>query len=301
MTRRHWRCWMCWRCWCFLASALVSLWSEDNEHLVPFHPRSCFDLADVRQVLFEFFQDARAQFTVRHLAAAKPDCSFHFVAVLQPLARVFHAVVVVVIVRSRSKLHFLDSDRDLLLLRLVCLLLGFVLVLSKIDDPANRRIGVRSNFDQIQTFVTGSTNGIAHIHDAQLFSFLANHAYLRYANSLVDSNRRRTPVIRTLTATAKACSYCCTSWVCKLLVKARVSTNVRAISLNSSSDIEPMSPRARSRTASARCSISRSPSTSMNGTFCNCALRIFAPILSPRKFVSTLKPPSRSSGATSSA
>ena len=50
-------------------------------------------------------------------------------------------------------------------------------------------------------------HGIAHVHHAQLFSFLTNHAHLRHANSLVDTNRRHAPVIRTLTATSKACSY----------------------------------------------------------------------------------------------
>ena len=131
----------------------------------------------------------RAELTVRHLTAAKPDRGFYFIAVRQPLSRALHPVLVIVIVGTRAKLHFVDGDRDLLLLRLVCLLLRFVLVFSKVDDPANRGIGVRSNLDEIQTFLAGSTDGIAHIHHAELFSFLANHAYFRYANSLVNANR----------------------------------------------------------------------------------------------------------------
>src|SRR4029079_6294172 len=117
--------------------------------------------------------------------------SFHFVALLQPLARMFHAVVIVVVVGSRAKLGFLNSDTDLFLLGLVRLLLRFVLVFSKVDNPANWRIGVRSNFDQVQTFITGGTNGITHVHHAQLFSFLANHAYFWYANSFINSDRRQ--------------------------------------------------------------------------------------------------------------
>src|ERR1700752_98307 len=123
----------------------------------------------------------------------------------------FHAVVVIVIVGSWSKLNFLDRDRYLLLLCLVCLLLCFVLILSEINDPANGRIGIRRDLDQVQPLLPGGAHGIAHIHYAQLFSFLTNHAYLRDANSLVNTNRRSTPIIRTLTATSKACSYCCTS------------------------------------------------------------------------------------------
>src|ERR1041384_2246891 len=122
-----------------------------------------------------------------------------------------HAILVIVIVGSRSKLNFLDRDRYLLLLGFVCLLLRFVLILSEIDDPANRGIGVRSDLDEIEPLLPGAAHGIAHIHHAQLFSFIPDHAYLRHANSLVNANRRHTPVIRTLTATSKACSYCCTS------------------------------------------------------------------------------------------
>src|SRR5215216_777539 len=122
-----------------------------------------------------------------------------------------HAVFVIVIVGSRSKLNFLDRDRYLLLLGFVCLLLRFVLIFSEIDNPANRGIGVRSDLDQIEPLLPGGAHCIAHIHDAQLLSFLPNYAHLRHANSLVYANRRHTPVIRTLTATSKACSYCCTS------------------------------------------------------------------------------------------
>src|ERR1044071_3100629 len=55
----------------FFCSALVSLRSKDDEHLVPFHPWSCFDLAYIHEILLEFLQNPRTQFTVRHLASAK--------------------------------------------------------------------------------------------------------------------------------------------------------------------------------------------------------------------------------------
>src|ERR1051325_8725478 len=185
----------------------MSLRTEDDEHLVPFHPWSCFNFTDVREIVFQSFQNPRSELTMRHLAAAKPDRGAHFVAILQPLARMLHAIFVIVIVGSRSKLNFLDRDRHLLLLRFVCLLLRFVLVLSEIDDATNRRIGVGRNLDEVQPFLTRCTHGIAHVHHAQLLSFLPNHAHFGHANSLVDPNRRHAPVVRTLTATSKACSY----------------------------------------------------------------------------------------------
>src|ERR1043165_3368917 len=74
-----------------------------------------------------------------------------------------HAVFVVVIVCSRSKLNFLDRDRHLFLLRFVCLLLRFVLIFSEIDDATNRRIGVGRNLDEVQSFLTGGAHCVAHI------------------------------------------------------------------------------------------------------------------------------------------
>src|SRR6185312_15097248 len=156
---------------------------KNDEHLVPFHSWPRFNFTDVRKILLQLLEYARAQFAVRHLAAAKPDGGFHFVAILQPLSRMFHAEVVIVLVGTRSEFNFLDRYRDLLLLCLVRLLLRFVLILSEIDDPANGRIGIRSDLDKIEPLLPGGAYGIAHVHHAQLFSLVTNHAHLRHANS----------------------------------------------------------------------------------------------------------------------
>ena len=193
------------------SSGLVSLRSEDDEHLIPFHSRPCFDFADVRKIPLQSLEDARAELAVRHLASAKPDGGFDFVAILEPLAGMLHAVVVIVIVRAGPKLNFLNRDRDLFLLGLVRFFLRLILVLAEIDDPANRRIGVRSNFHEVQTFLASGADGVAHVHHTELLSFIADDPNFGHSNSFVNTNRRHTPIIRTLSATAKACSYFCTS------------------------------------------------------------------------------------------
>src|SRR4029077_7134589 len=120
--------------------ALMSLGPEDDEHLVPFHARPRFYFANFDQILFQLLQNSRAQLPVRHLTTTKPDGSLHFVAALQPLTRMLHAIVIVMIVRARSKLDFLNSDCHLLLLRLVGLLFGFVLKFSEVNNSTNRRV-----------------------------------------------------------------------------------------------------------------------------------------------------------------
>src|SRR5438105_3161002 len=116
------------------------------------------------------------------------------------------------LVGAGAKFHFLDGDDDLLLFRLVCFLLGFVLKLAEVDDFANRRLSVGRDFDQVHAFLAGSANRFARVHDAQRFALIGDDAHLRYANSFVYSSYRRAPKIGAATST-KTCSYCCTSSV----------------------------------------------------------------------------------------
>ena len=123
----------------------------------------------------------------------------------------FHPVAVIVIISSGTKLNFFDGNRDLFLLRLIRLFLGFVLKLSEVDNAANWRVGSGSDLHEIQSFFPGGTNSISNIHHAQLLALITNHAHLRHTNSFVNTHRRHATIVRTLAATAKACSYCCTS------------------------------------------------------------------------------------------
>src|SRR5205085_6601564 len=110
------------------------------------------------------------------------------IAFLQPLARTLHAVLVVVDVGSRSKLHFLDRDHDLFLLRFVCLFLLLVLKLAKVDNFANGRLGIRCDLDKIHSLLARAPDRIASFQHTELFTVVAHHAHLRHANALVNSN-----------------------------------------------------------------------------------------------------------------
>ena len=144
---------------------------------------------------------------MRHFAATKPNRGLHLIAFFEPLAGMLHAIVVIVIVRARPKLYFLNCDRYLFLLGLVRFLLGFVLKFSEVNNPANRWVGSGGYLNQVQSFFSGGANGISNIQNAELLTFLAYDPDLRDANSLVNTGDRQAPVIRTLAATSKACSY----------------------------------------------------------------------------------------------
>ena len=148
---------------------------------------------------------------MRHLAAAEPDGGFHFVTFLQPLACVLHPVIVIVVVGPGTKLNFLDYNRHLLLLRFVCLLLGFVLKLSEVNDPANRRVGSRGDLDQIQPFSLAArmASRTSITPSCSPSSPITRTCGTRIL-SLIRADRYAT-IVRSLTTTSKACSYYFTS------------------------------------------------------------------------------------------
>jgi len=175
----------------------MSLGPQDDKHLVPFHARPCLYFANFDQILFQLLQDSRTQLPVRHLATTKPDGGLHFIAALQPLTRMLHAIVIIMIVGARSKLNFLNSDCYLLLLRLVRLLFGLVLEFSEVNNSANRRVGGSGDLDEIQTFFPGSANCVSNIEYAELLTLLAYDSHLGNTNALVNTCNRLAPVIRT--------------------------------------------------------------------------------------------------------
>src|SRR6185437_451368 len=186
---------------------LMPLGPQDDKHLVPFHARPRLYFANFNQILFQLLQNSCTQLPVRHFTTTKPDGGLDFIPALQPLARMLHAIVIIMIVRARSKLNFFNSDCYLLLLCLVGLLFGFVLKFSEVNNSANRRVGSSSDLDEIQTFFPGGANRVSNIEHAELFTLFADDSNLGNTNPFVNAGNGLAPVIRTLAATSKACSY----------------------------------------------------------------------------------------------
>lgn len=82
-------------------------------------------------------------------ASSEEHGSFYFVALLQKTGCMILLECVVMLIRVRAELHFLNSDVLLMLLRLVLLLVLLVEILSEVHNPANRRVRSWSDFDEI--------------------------------------------------------------------------------------------------------------------------------------------------------
>src|SRR5258708_3373108 len=123
----------------------------------------------------------------------------------------FHAIVIIVVIRAGPKLHFLDRDRDLLFLGFVGFLFLFVLELAEINYAADGRLRSWRHLDQVETTLSGRPNRLLYSQHTQLFALFANYSHLGHANPFVNAHDREPTVSRSRTATSKACSYCCTS------------------------------------------------------------------------------------------
>ncbi len=71
---------------------------------------------------------------------------------------------------------------------LVRFFVGLVKVFSVVGDLANRRVGGRRNFHQIQPLLAGKLNRLERRHHTQLPAILIHHANFTRAYSIVDSN-----------------------------------------------------------------------------------------------------------------
>ena len=95
----------------------MSLWSKDREHLVALHSGPHLHFADVRQIFLELFQDAGAQFAVRHLTTAEPDGCLNLVALFQKSDDVIFFEIVIVIIRIGAEFFQYSPTADSYCLR----------------------------------------------------------------------------------------------------------------------------------------------------------------------------------------
>src|SRR5205807_6926545 len=84
------------------------------------------------------------------LTAAKMDSRFHLVALVKQPRGVIFFELVVVFIGAGTKLNFLDRNEGLLRLRFLLFLFLFVLILTEVDDPTNRRLSLRRDFNEVK-------------------------------------------------------------------------------------------------------------------------------------------------------
>ena len=87
--------------------------------------------------------------------------------------------------RRRAKLYFLKLRALLMFSLLVRFFVGLVEIFSVVGDLANRRVGGRRNFHQIQALLPGKLNRLERRHHTQLPAILIHHANFTRPDSVV--------------------------------------------------------------------------------------------------------------------
>ena len=166
----------------FTASA-----NHPHHHLPAFHFRHLFDIGKPFKIAADTFELPHAEFLVSHFPTAKPQCYFYLVTIFDEAAKITHFDLVIIFVSSRPKFHFLDLDLLLLLLGLMRLFRCLVLEFADIHDSANRRLGQRRNFYQIQPDIFRHHERVANRDDSSLLPFTVNQAHFRRIDFLIDA------------------------------------------------------------------------------------------------------------------
>ncbi|BBX44652.1 hypothetical protein GCM10009641_56310 [Mycobacterium cookii] len=85
------------------------------------------------------------------------------------------------------QLLLFDDGLLLVLAGLALLLRRLVLELAVVHDLADRRFGVRGNFDKVEIGIRGDAKGVFDTHNAYLLTPWSDQADLRYADAFIDT------------------------------------------------------------------------------------------------------------------
>jgi hypothetical protein len=67
-------------------------------------------------------------------------------------------------------------------------LLLLVKILAEINDPADRRLGLGRDFNQVIASLARNGDSLLRRHNAHLLSLFINHAHFFYANTFIDAD-----------------------------------------------------------------------------------------------------------------
>jgi len=127
-------------------------------------------------------------FLVSHFAAAMKNHRLYLVPFAKEPDDLILANLKIMLRGRRTKLDFLELRALLMLALFVRFFVGLVKIFSVVGDLANRRVGSRRNFHQIQSPLFRKLNRFKWRHHTQLPAILIHHANFTRPNSIVDPN-----------------------------------------------------------------------------------------------------------------
>ena len=124
---------------------------------------------------------------MRHFATTKTHGDLHLVAVFKKLEHIAHLYAVIMFVRIRAKLDFLDLDDLLLFARFGFTFLLFVFVLAEIHDLTHGRVSIWGNLHQIQSSLLGLFHGCTRRYNAAVFTIGTDQSNFGGINAFIHA------------------------------------------------------------------------------------------------------------------
>ncbi len=139
------------------------------------------------KVFTHSFDNKHAQFLMGHLASTKLKVNFDLVPFVEELLRMSNFGEVIVLADVHTELDFLHFASRVFF---VLFLLGKVIAeLAKIQDPADGRLRMGSDFNEVQSESLGPADGIIGADDANLFVGDAiDDPHLSGADTFIDAD-----------------------------------------------------------------------------------------------------------------
>ena len=169
---------------------LFFLGRQHDKHIHTFELRSYFDDSRFGEIFLEPLKQCEAQFFMCNLTAPEMDSRFDLVPVVKYSYRVVLLKLVIVLVGPWSELDLLDGNKRLFCFGFLLFLFLLVLILAEVDDPANGRLSLRRDFDQIQPFSASNLESLLWRHHTNLRAILINYADLANPYSLIYAHGR---------------------------------------------------------------------------------------------------------------
>jgi pimeloyl-ACP methyl ester carboxylesterase len=159
---------------CSTILRMTLLRRQNHHHLAALKLRFSFDLGDHRRLELHLVKQTHPEFLMRHFAATEAQGDLHLVALFKEPVHSAHFDVIIMVINARTHLDFLDFDDLLLFARFRRLLLRLVFQAAKINDLADRRLGIGNDFYQIETSLFGHRQGVESVDNTHILAFGIN-------------------------------------------------------------------------------------------------------------------------------
>ena len=165
---------------------LLGFGGEEHCHPLAFEDWHLLDSGDIFEVVGESEEEDFALLLEEDRASPEEDVGLNFGSLFNELLGVLELEGVVVVVGLRAETNLLDDGLYLLGLDFLLLLLLLVEEFLVIEDSADRRVGRRGYFDEVEFEVVGEFHGVLYRVDARCLDVVANQTNLWDSDFVVN-------------------------------------------------------------------------------------------------------------------